>query len=47
MKIQSDAQSLLAQIREYQNKIQENRIDNIRDSSADIASPSAQILQVI
>jgi flagellar hook-basal body complex protein FliE len=41
MKIQSDAQSLLAQIREYQNKIQENRIGNIRDSSAEITSTGA------
>ena len=41
MKIESDAQSLLAQIREYQNKIQESRIDNNRNSNMDIASPRA------
>lgn len=40
MKINNDAQALLAQIREYQNKIQENRIDNLQPSVTQVETPN-------
>ena len=40
MQINNDAQALLAQIREYQNKIQENRIDNLQPSVTQVETPN-------
>jgi len=40
MKINNDAQALLAQIREYQNKIQENRIDYLQPSVTQVETPN-------
>lgn len=40
MQINNDAQALLAQIREYQNKIQENRIDNLKPSVTQVETPN-------
>ena len=40
MQINNDAQALLAQIREYQNKIQENRIDNLQSSVTQVETPN-------
>ena len=40
MQINNDAQALLAQIREYQNKIQENRIDYLQPSVTQVETPN-------
>jgi flagellar hook-basal body complex protein FliE len=40
MQINNDAQALLAQIREYQNKIQENRIDSLQPSVTQVETPN-------